>query len=152
MAFTSEKYKLMLASDLGLSNDPEFRQVVADKWEMMQDVYRTNNLYLFFLYVKAELLEHLIGGAWKLYQWSDADVSESEGQIFSNLMEMQEKHGEKLALVLRRNRGGQVVIGRLEATSPQPPVIGRPDPNDPAYKGHPLRRIAPASFEGTNYP
>lgn len=139
MPLTDDQLKLDIASDLSSGDPDQFTDLVARKWELVDDKAYLGSI-IRSLYAKRAVIIALRMGQYKQYKWSDADVSEDPTSIFKQLTELLAGVEDEIAEALRLRNGGGVVSGLIAAKTPiEAPPCG-PDPSDQFYRGDPVRR------------
>lgn len=136
---TEEVRKRVLLLTVGQYDNAEARSQVDALWTKYE---ARANIYpdLVDLYVRRDLLFHLIGNSLGLVDWRWDAVEQKDSQAMKNWLDLWKATLEEIALLLRQIRSARAAqVGLITATAPNPPPYGV-DANAARYRGSPYYR------------
>jgi hypothetical protein len=139
VALSEEVRKRVLLLMVGQDDNPEARLQVDALWTKYSArayIYPD----LLDLYVRRDLLFHLIGNSLGLVDWKWDAVEQKDSQAMKNWLDLWKATLEEIALLLKQIRSARAAqVGLITATAPSPPPFGV-DANHPVFRGSPYYR------------
>lgn len=147
MPLSSADWKSLIVTELKQEENTAFTSLV-DMWWLAFEDKASWGPRLRYLYTKRSGVEYLIGRNHNIVSYTDADVSESLGEVRINLEQLRDDLQQEIVQIESRRRSGKIAVGAIARTAPRMPTDAESttvfpsnnDPNDAAYKGDPIRR------------
>jgi hypothetical protein len=140
MALSTAQLQQKIRREVGLPDNEELKLQVEEAWEQYEDRGLLGRS-LRYLYAKRDALNWILGQNWKLFNWVDQGVVQSDSDRFKHLTEMLDRLEEELVRIETSGRNNRVIaVGTITAQNPLDNPYGLPDPNSRIYRGDAVLR------------